>query len=183
MKQRVRYKLGFDSRWAYASALLMGTAFFLQAIYYFVFADLPQIGVQEIVLNLILPLALEAVWFLLLRGIKINAPGLYAIVIALICILLAVQGLFCGNVLRAVFCVVWYLLAAVVVILVAGGYMPYRVMIVTVFFIPLCVQAVIVYQQYLALGKYWESLLELARTLCVGSLLLFSGVLIPGKRA
>lgn len=181
MKQLVRYKMAFDGKCTYMSSLLMGVAFFLQAIYYFVFADLPACGTREILLNLIIPLVLEAVWFLLLRGIRINAPGLHAIVAVLICILLAVQNLFCGEMIRMVFSIAWYLLAAVVVVFVSGGFLPYRVLIVTVFFLPLCVR-IFYLRQYFTAGQYWQSFPELAGTLCVAALLLFSGALVPGKK-
>lgn len=182
MKQLMRYRIAFDGKCTYASTLSMGVAFFLQAIYYFVFADLPSCSTLEIALFLILPLSLEGAWFLLLRGFKVNAPGLLGMLAAALCLLQGVQNLFCGSVLQAVFFMVWFVLAAVVVIFVSGGFMPYRVMIVLVFLIPLCVQLVILDQQIFSTGKYWEGLLQIASAFVTASLLLFSGALVPGKQ-
>lgn len=183
LKRLVNYSMDFDGKWAAVSSLCMGIAFFAQAIYYFVFADLLTCGTYSLAVGLILPLLLEAAWFIMLRAVRFNSPGAFAILAALLCILLAAQSFLYGNTLRTVLAVLWYLIAAVAVIFVAGGFLPYKVIIVGAFLLPLCVRIVIWHGQYWSTGKYWQGLPEAAGILCVAGLMLFAGTLKQGRTA
>ncbi len=123
LKQVVRYRLDFDARAVTTSSVLMALAFFLQAVYFFGFADLRHIGFFAIAFQLILPMLVEIAWLVLLRGVRLNAPGLFGILGAVLCALIMVQTVVTGEILGAIFSVPTLLLAGLLVLAVTGGMM------------------------------------------------------------
>ncbi len=121
LKQVVRYRLNFEGEWVTTSCVFMALAFFLQAVYFFGFANLRQIGFFAIVFQMILPMLLELAWLVLLRGIQLNAPGIYGILAAVLCVLVMVQTVFTGALLAAILSVPALLIAGLLVLAVTGG--------------------------------------------------------------
>lgn len=182
MKQLVRYKLNFDSKFLAASGVLMGMAFFMQAVYYFGVADLAQVGVAELILGLIMPMLLEAAWCILLRGIRLNAAGVFAILGAIFSLLLIVQTCFFGGVFQIILAILGYLLAAVAFLAVAGGFIPYRFVAATVYAVVLCIRFLAFGMAGFLSNKDWEGILLEAPALCLlAAMTCFFGGISPAQ--
>lgn len=126
MKQRARYKINFDSGWILASTALMGLAFFCQMVDFFVLHK-PQDAVSmDLAFFLIVPAVFELIWIILLRCIKWNAAGICGITGTLFCVLLTVQNCFAGGTTYIILSVLAYLLAAGSLVMITGGFFPYK---------------------------------------------------------
>lgn len=127
IKQLVRCRMDMDRRGFRASAALMGAAFFIQAVYYFGFADLRQLGIGVILVQMVLPMLLEAAWFILLRQVRLNAPGVYGILGACLYLLIMVQTAMAGSLIAAIVGLITLLPAAIGLFAVIGGYVCSRI--------------------------------------------------------
>lgn len=136
LKQLVRYKIDFSHKSAIVSGALMGVAIFLQVVYFTLVKPLPECNAAELTLNLWFPLVLQLGWIVLLRGIKLDASGIFGIFGAVFCLLLITQSIFAGSLLRILLCIVLYLLAAAVYLAVTGGFLPYRSLAVIAMILP-----------------------------------------------
>ena len=114
MKRRIsyNYSMDFNGRSHFATAALMGAAFFLRAVYYFGFTRPETVGAWNLIIFLILPLLLEAAFMVMIRGLRWNMPGIYGIMGAVYCLLLLLQSFSGGNVLRIILSVIAYLACA-----------------------------------------------------------------------
>ncbi len=174
LRRIVRYRMNFDKKWLTASGVLMGIGFFLQVVYYFAVVSILAVSPWEIVVHLVLPLVMEAAWFLLLRGFRLNAPGLYGIFGCGFAVLLILQTFSGGSVLGGIMALVGLLLASVALIAVTGGYLRSRFTGALVFL------AVLVLR--LIFGGLSVKMLELAAMCDIAAMLLFFGGLeIPKK--
>ena len=126
MKQIARYKIEFDSVWVTGSALLMGVASFIQAFYFLAMEKYASVNGAYLAFFMIVPMVLEVAWFVLLKGVKLNAAGIFGILSVLICAEVAIQNYFGNNVLQIVLGTINYLSLAGLVLLVTGGYFPYK---------------------------------------------------------
>lgn len=124
MKQYNRYRMDFDGRWLRWSATCIGASMFLQILQYAVLQELTTPGAH--IWNLWVPLAFGLVYIILLRGIRLNAPGVYAILGLMVCIWLLIGVFSAGDTLRTVLATIGYLLCGAVLILCAGGFLPGR---------------------------------------------------------
>lgn len=115
------YRMDFDGNRHFWAAALMGCAFFLRAVFYFGFTRPETVGVWNLLIFLVLPMALEGAFVVLLRGIRYNAPGIYGIMGAAYCLLLMMQSFQYGSVVRIIFAVIAYLMCGAAVIVVTGG--------------------------------------------------------------
>lgn len=106
----LQVRLDLDGSSAQITASLMGIAFFLRIAYYLGFTRPEALGVGNLLVFLILPMLLEGGLMVLLRGVRLNAPGLYGILGAVYCVLLIIQSFQYGSVLRTVLAVAAYLL-------------------------------------------------------------------------
>ena len=104
----------------------MGLSFFLRVVYYFGLTNILTYNVGAIILNIILPLLLCAGYIVLLRAVKLNAPGIFAILGAAFCLMILIWNFSTGDVLRILLSVVFYLLAGLLLLGTAGGYLPGR---------------------------------------------------------
>lgn len=173
MKQVAKYKLNFESKWLTASGVMMGLAFFIQAVYYFGVITLQGVDVLTLVLYLIAPMVLETAWCVLLRGVKLNAAGVFGIVGTLVCILLLVQSFFCGNTFQTVISVICYLVAALVLLVITGGFIPYKLPGFAVFAGVLAVRFVVFDMVVYVAPKDWMGLLLELPALCMIASLIF----------
>ena len=124
MKQYHRYRMDFESRWLHWSAICVGAAMFLRVIH---FLGFQYIGETEgLFWKLWLPVGLGLAYTVLLRGFRFNAPGVYAIIGALMCVSLLTGVFASGNILRILLGLLGYILCCGVMILCVGGYLPGR---------------------------------------------------------
>lgn len=133
MKRIARYRIELESNWVTLSALLMGIAFFVQAMYFLAFGHYQTAGGWVNTIFMILPMALEFAWFILLKGVKLNAAGVYGILSVVICLVLMIQNYVTGSILQMIFGTLIYLVAAGLALLITGGYFPYKLIAIALF--------------------------------------------------
>lgn len=117
-------KMDFDLRWTKVSAGFMAVSIFLLAVYYLGFCNLQDIGFGEELLNFWFPLVLGFVYIAMLQMLRINSPGIYAIMGVAFCVMLICSLFAAGSVVRIVIGIIWYIICAGVLLLAAGGFMP-----------------------------------------------------------
>ncbi len=167
LKRIVRYRLDFDRKWLTASGALMGIALFLQVLHYFAVVSISQVTTPTLVRNLILPLILEAAWFLLLRGFRLNAPGVYGILGSLFAALMIIQTFANGSVFSGLIALVSLVLCAVALLAITGGYLRFRFVGVVVLLGSIVLR--------LLFGGLEQKLLEAALLCDMAAILLFFG--------
>ena len=182
LKRLVRYQMDISGKWADLSAALMGAAFFMQALFFFLIRDISACSGGEITFRLILPLLAAAVWMQLLRVFQLRDPAVFGIVGAALCLLLAIQGFYGGNGFFAVIGLIWYLACAVAVVFVCFGYLPYRILLFVLFLSPAVLQGFVVLGKFIIPGNYWQGLPDYAVILVHISLACLSTMLRPVKK-
>lgn len=133
LKKTHKYRMDFEGRPHFATAALMGGAFFLRAVYYFGFTRPEEAGAWNLLIFLILPMLLEAAFMVLLRGVKLNAPGVYGIMGAVYCLLLLLQSFQSGSIFRVLLAVLAYLICAVAFLAVMAGMLSKGVAVTALF--------------------------------------------------
>ncbi len=123
MKQYVRYKMNFDSKFTHASLCLMGLSFFFRIFYYLGLGYAFQGGVGQWLLCVILPL-LAGGAYVLLGVMKRGTATLYGVLGLALLLLMAVTSCFSGSVLRSVLGLVAYGFSGILFLASAGGYVP-----------------------------------------------------------
>lgn len=124
LKQYHRYSVHFSGKWAKAALISMGISLFLLTVYYFCFRSIDSIGFAECLFSLILPIVICIGFIALIRIIRLNSPGIFAIMGAALCILLLIGTFSSGSILRILLACIWYPLSALVLIACAGGFLP-----------------------------------------------------------
>ncbi len=167
MKRIVQYKLNFESKWLTASSVLMGAAFFVQALYFLGVTALQGMGAGRLLLYMVFPMLLEALWCVLMRGIRLNTPAVYGILGAGVCVLLLVQCFFYGSVLRTVLGVAAYLIAAFALLAIIYGFVSCP-LLGTAVFGTIALVRVLVFDtgRYLA-ARDWSGFLQELPALCL----------------
>lgn len=135
MKQkRDRYHVDMESGGIFACTALMGVSLFLRVMYYFGFTRTETVGFGELLLWLILPLLLEASFIILLRGFRMDAPGLYGILGTACCLLLLLQSMGYDSLLRMILGIIIYVICGGILLGVTAGLLSSQIG-VTLFFV------------------------------------------------
>lgn len=116
-----KYRMDCDGKHHLGATALMGGAFFLRAAYYFGFTRPETVGVWNLIVFLILPMLLEAAFMVMIRGVKLNLPGVYGIMGAVYCLLLILQSFQLGSVLRMILAIIGYLICGAALVGVGWG--------------------------------------------------------------
>ncbi len=124
LKQYVRYQMDFKGKWVGASAFAMGAFVFFRMVYYFGLVNLSDCGFGEILFRLILPLLLGVGYVVLMSVMRWNAPGIYGILAAALCLLLIVGSFYTGSFLRILLSLILYFVAGVLLLGTTTGYVP-----------------------------------------------------------
>jgi len=152
---RVKYSIQFETKRFLYAAFFIGLSFFLMSVEYFGFRNISQIPSGELVLTLILPLTVLAVFMTLLCGIRLRFAPAYGALGAVYCIYLIIQTVAYSGGGRPVLAVVWYILAAAVLLLTTVGLIPSRIFSVLFFFAPAVYRFVYVdLERYFAVEDY-----------------------------
>lgn len=126
IKQYVRNQMHIKGRWSRASLIFMGSAFFCRMVYYFGLIDLGACGAAQWIFRAVLPVLLCAAYLTLLGVMKMNAPGIYGILGASLCLALLISCFFAGGILRIMLGIIFYLASALLLLAAVGGFLPYR---------------------------------------------------------
>lgn len=132
MKQYYQYQMDFSGKWLGYSALCMGMSLFLTALYYLGLNNLKDIGTGELIFCLWLPLMGGVGYLALLRIKQWNAPGIYAIIGAVFCVLY-ILGSFTGGAVKGLFAVPAYVICGAVLLVIVGGFFPAKLPAALVF--------------------------------------------------
>ena len=122
-KKLRRYRMNWEGKSIQAAMILLGLSFFLRVAYYFGCVRIEKVGFWELLTWLILPMLVEGAMIVLLRILKWDAPGIYAILAAGIGMVLILQSIGYASILRVILSLLVYAGASVLVIGVAGGYL------------------------------------------------------------
>ena len=136
LKQYCRYQIDFTSKWVAAAPIMMGLAFFLNLLYYLAITTARDVFVIELIAAVIFGIILTAAYVICVTCLRLNAPGLYAIMGAVQCLMLLILGCTSGGAFRIVISILWYALAALILLATTGGYLPGRLLAALMFFIP-----------------------------------------------
>ena len=181
MKQYHRYHIKFSGAWYNASCVFMGMSLFLMAIYYLGLTALADHGAAKSIFCLFLPLAATGGYIVLLRVLRWDAPGIYAMLGAFLCLLMIIGLFFTGNVIRILLGILWYAVCGFLLLAYAAGFLPEKLPVGVVFGIAIAVRVL-----FFSLGKLsligWigegATLFALAGLLCLPRLL----VPVQGKQ-
>ena len=127
LKQYFQYRIQFEGKWATAAGIFAGLSFFLRCIYYFVITDLSSCSVAGLVFLCIIPLLISAGFLVLLKCLRYNAPGIFGILGAVLCMVIIIGSFTSGDILTVVFSIIWYLVAGALFLGTAAGYLPDKV--------------------------------------------------------
>ena len=116
-----KYQMDPDGKYHLGTTAMMGASLFLRAAYYFGFTRPENTGAFEMIMFLILPMVLELAFMVMIRGVKLNLPGVYGIMGAVFCMLLAIQGIMMGGVLRIILSILAYLVCGAAMVGVGWG--------------------------------------------------------------
>ena len=116
-----KYHMDPEGKYHVGAAALMGAAFFLRCAYYFGFTRPNEAGAWSLLVFLILPSLLEAAFMVMLRGIRLDLPGVYGIMGAVYCLLLILQSFQLGSVLRIVLAIVGFVICGGALVGVGWG--------------------------------------------------------------
>ena len=143
MKQYHQYHMNFGSDWLNFSALFMGISLFLSALYYLGFTNFKDVPTWELIICFWVPVAIGFTYLVLLRVKQLNAPGAFAIMGAVICIVLLLQSFTVGGAGQGIVCLPLYLLCAIVLLVIMGGYFPAKLPAMLMFGITIGVRIVL----------------------------------------
>lgn len=116
-----KYQMDPDGKFHLATTALMGLSFFLRAAYYFGFTRPENAGGFELLMLLILPMLLEIGFMVMIRGLKLNLPGIYGIMGATFCAILLIQSFCVGGVLRIILAILAYMICGAALVGVGWG--------------------------------------------------------------
>lgn len=124
LKQYQQNKMDFESKWTGVSAGFMAASIFLLAVYYLGFCNFNDIIFLEELLNFWCPMILGFAYLALMKILRINAPGIYALMGTAFCVMLICSLFAAGGVARIILGIFLYILCGGVLLLSAGGYTP-----------------------------------------------------------
>ncbi len=177
MKRLVRYKLNFDSKWLTFSGVMMGIAFFIQALDYFALRQLDAVSFWQLLLFLILPMVLEICWCVPLRAEVWNRAEVHGIFSAVICLVLMCQVFVSAALFPAILATVFFAVGGSVAVLVTFGLISHPALGMLVFGAVAAVRVLLfTIPQYVSAG--YSCLVTEIPCLCaiVGMMLLFGGI-------
>lgn len=116
-----KYRMDCDGKYHMGATALMGASFFLRAAYYFGFTRPETAGAWGLITFLILPMLMEAAFMVMIRGVKLDLPGIYGIMGAAYCLLLILQSFQVGGVLRIILAIIGYLICGAALVGVGWG--------------------------------------------------------------
>jgi hypothetical protein len=158
--------------------VLMGLSFFLRVVYYFGLTTFADHTFGEVLFFMILPLLTCGAYIVVMSSMKLNAPPVYGIIGAVMCLLLVIWSFSCGDALRTVLSVLIYLVAGAVLVLTSLGFLPGKLLSSVLVAVPL-VCRVLFYRNGIAL---FDWCLEISVLTMLASLFCLTRCFKPLKR-
>lgn len=158
---RARYQMRFDSKWISYSGFFTALVVFLLCVYFLGIQNAAERKAGEIILYMWLPVIVFTGYGILMQGIKLDAPPVYGIFGAAHCVYMIVYSLSDG-VGSSILAVIWYIVAAIVIIAVTFGIVPGKLFVVLVFFVPFIYRLLYVAVPMFQAERYLELIPEAA---------------------
>lgn len=133
MKRLVRYRLNFESKFLTLSGVMMGFAFFLQALDFFALRQLQQVSIWQLLLYLAIPMVLEACWCVPMRSQNWSWAEPHGVFAALICLTVLGQTILTCGVVPIVFASVFFVLGGACAVMICFGFIAHRFLGMLVF--------------------------------------------------
>lgn len=182
MKRLVRYKLNFQSRFLTLSGVMMGFAFFLQALEYFALRSIHTVDIWSLLLFLILPMVLEAMWCISFRTESWSGAEAHGVFAAVICLVLLGQTILTGGLFNILMGAVFCLVCGATAVLITWGWIPHRALGMLVFAATAAVRVLVfALPHYLTDPSYMVLIRELPMLCMILAMLLFFGGLQKAK--
>lgn len=124
MKPFYRYQMDFKGKWTRWSLLSMAISFFFFMVYTFGVSNLADAGFFKAVFVMLLPTILTAGYIVLLKIKELNAPGIYGLMGAGLCLCSLFGTFFAGSAIRVILGIIWYPVCAIALLACVGGYLP-----------------------------------------------------------
>lgn len=178
MKRLVRYKLNFGSKWLSFSGVMMGLAFFAQALEFFALRQLQSVDIWTLLLFLVLPMVMETLWCIPIRSEKWSRAEAHGVFAALICLVLLGQAVLSGGVFRIIMAAAFFVLSGAVAILITWGFIPHRALGMLVFTATTVMWLLIFALPRNAANSGYMALVQQIPPVCMilGMMLLFGGI-------
>ena len=178
MKPLYRYQMDFNGKYTRWSLLSMGISFFLFMVYTFGVCNLADAGFFKALFLMLIPAVLAAGYVVMLKIKELNAPGIYGLIGAGLCLCMLISTFFTGSIIRIILGVIWYAVCAVLLLACVGGYLPSVAPATIVFGIAVVARFIIL----LFAGAGLETfILNLAVVFCFASLLFLPLSLKQGR--
>lgn len=178
MKPYFRYQMDFDGKWIRWSTICMAASFFAGMVYYFGITNLAECGFGEILFLMILPALLSGGYVFLMKIRQLNAPGIYGILGAVLCLCTLIGCFYSGNAIRIILGIVWYLLCGGAILACVGGYLPGNTPVTAAFGIAIAVRLLFFPVRGLNLGLWVK---ELSTLLSLTALMMLTLGLKSGR--
>ncbi len=124
LKKYCRFQLDLKSKWLRIGTLFMCAAFFLRFVYQFALTNCLELSFGGWIFDAILPVAICVAYFVLLGVIKLNAPGLFAVLGGALCFLLMIWSFTNPEPIQVFLGVIFYLMSGAVLVMTVAGYLP-----------------------------------------------------------
>ncbi len=184
MKRQMIFEWNTDGRCARLSGVLMGIAFFAQALDYLGLRQPSSVAVYPLLVMLILPLVLETAWCVCLRLIRLKRAEVYGIFGAVFCLLLLLQSFFYGSLLLTVLFCVLLVVSGAALVLISWGFFPWRFLGGLLLFLVAVTRIITVAGSRFVGGHDWMGLLnDLPSIGVLLALSCFFGSLKPAENA
>jgi hypothetical protein len=167
MKRLVTFKFNPDGRWAALSGVLLGIAVFAQAFDNLLVKGLQGISFFQLLVCMILPMLLEAVWCVCLRVLKLNKAEVYGVLGAVFALTLLLQAFFYHSVLLTVIFILLYLAGGAAMVLITWGFLAHRALGALVFFVIAALRVLFILLHRLVGGQDWLGLLYDLPSVCI----------------
>lgn len=133
MKRLLHYKLNFESKWLTFSGVMMGIAFFAQALDYFALRQLHTVDFWQLLLFLILPMVLEVCWCVPLRSEIWKRAEVHGVFAALICLVMLCQSIISAGVFQVILSAAFLVIGGAAAVLITFGFIPHLALGMLVF--------------------------------------------------
>ena len=161
----VMYNIDFRAGALKVSSFFAGFSFLLLAVYYFGITNLKDCPGGEIILSMLLPMLILAVFIVLLGGFRYPVTPVYGFLGTAYCVFMFIRAFSYGNPLNTLLAMIWYLLAAAVYLCTALGYIPAIGIALPVMLLPVAVRLLFVDIRSYFLAKAYAAFLPEAAAL------------------
>lgn len=167
MKRLVTFAFDPNGKWATLSGVLLGFAFFAQAVDYLLLHPFQALSTWKLLVMMVFPMVMEAVWCVSLRAVRANKAELFGVFGAVFCLILLLQAFFYHNILLVILFALLYLLSGAAMIFITWGFFGHRALGGLVFFVVGGLRILFVAIHRLNPAPDWQGILSDLPSVCI----------------